>query len=163
MLWLRGLIFTILVPGAIAWVLPALADPGARLRGGIWNAGWLAISAGALLYAASLVRFLAAGGTPAIFLARRLRFLIGEEPSGLVSTGLYRYSRNPMYLAVVLAVLGEAILFASVIVAALGCVLFAFFFVIVVLVEEPHLRAKRGCDYEQYCRTVPRWFGRARG
>src|SRR2546427_10525595 len=42
--------------------------------------------------------------TPAIFFSRRLRLLIGEEPGGLVSGGLYRFSRNPMYFGVLMVV-----------------------------------------------------------
>ena len=81
---------------------------------------------------------------PAIFFTRPFRFLIGEEPAGLVSGGLYRFSRNPMYVGVLLAVFGRAMLFKSAPLAAYGCTVFACFHVIVVLVDEPHLRATRG-------------------
>jgi hypothetical protein len=64
------------------------------LRGGFYNGGWLLVGVGILLYALSLLRFLAAGGTPAIFFTRHLRLLIGEEPAALVSAGLYRFSRG---------------------------------------------------------------------
>jgi protein-S-isoprenylcysteine O-methyltransferase Ste14 len=148
-----------LVPGAIGFLAPLAVDPRAHRRGGILDAGALLIAAGTLLYALCLIRFLAAGGTPAIFFARHLRFLIGEEPAGLVSTGLYRYSRNPMYVGVLLVVFGQAILFASPRLAVYACSLTIFFHLIVVFVEEPHLRATRGSAYELYCRTVPRWVG----
>jgi len=159
MLWLRGLIFTGLVPGVIAFYVPRALDPNARLQGGVWQAGWLLVAAGTLIYLLCLVRFLVAGGTPAIFFTRHLRFVIGEEPSGLVSGGLYSISRNPMYLGVVMAVFGQALLFASPPLTVYACALFIFFHLIVVFVEEPHLRATRGGSYEIYSRTVPRWLG----
>ena len=162
MLWLRGLIFTVLVPGAVAFFLPLALDSNARLQGGIWQGGWVLVAAGTLIYALCLVRFLVAGGTPTIFFARHLRLVIGEEPSGLVSGGLYSLSRNPMYLGVLLVVVGQAVLFASPLLTAYACAVFIFFQLIVVFVEEPHLRATRGSSYEIYCRAVPRWLGLAR-
>ncbi len=159
MLWVRGLIFTVLVPAVIALVLPRAVDSGVQRRGGVWDAGWLPIAAGTLIYALCLIRFLAAGGTPAIFFTRHLRFLIGEEPGGLVLEGLYRFSRNPMYVGVVLVIFGQAVLFGSPTVAVYGCAVFILFHIVVVFVEEPHLRATRGRSYELYCQAVPRWLG----
>jgi len=98
------------------------AAPGRNL-----GAGWAPILAGTLIYALCLIRFLAAGGTPAIFFTRPLRFLIGEEPEGLVSGGLYRFSRNPMYLGVLMAVFGQAVLLGSPALAAYGCAVFVSF------------------------------------
>ena len=111
--WIRGLIFTVLIPAVIGVVSPSYIDPGARRIGGIREAGWAPIFLGALAYGLCLMRFLAAGGTPAIFFTRPLRFLIGEEPGSLVSQGLYRFSRNPMYVGVLLVVFGQAIIFGS--------------------------------------------------
>ena len=162
MLWVRGIVFTVLVPAVVGFVLPSAVDPRARLQRGIWDAGWLLVAAGMLTYALCLIRFLAAGGTPAIYFARRLRLLIGEEPAGLVSGGPYRFSRNPMYLAVLMVVLGQAVLFASPRLAAYGCAVFLFFHLMVMFFEEPHLRAARGPSYDLYCRSVPRWLGRPR-
>jgi protein-S-isoprenylcysteine O-methyltransferase Ste14 len=159
MLWVRGIIFTVLGPVVIGSWLPSVIDPRAHRQPGVYNIGWLVVAAGALIYALCLLRFLAAGGTPAIFFTRHLRFVIGEEPEQLVSSGLYRFSRNPMYLGVLLAVFGQAVAFASLHIAAYGLALFAGFHLVVVLIEEPHLRAKRGPSYELYCQTVPRWLG----
>jgi protein-S-isoprenylcysteine O-methyltransferase Ste14 len=158
-LWIRGLIFTVLVPGVVGFVLLLAVDPRAQRAGGIWDAGWIAIAAGTLIYLWCLLLFLAAGGTPAIHFTRPLRFLIGEPPEGLVHRGLYRFSRNPMYMGVLTAIFGQAILFASPRIAVYGCVVFACFYSIVVLVEEPHLRSTLGRPYEEYCQTVPRWIG----
>ena len=161
MLWLRGLVFTALVPAVVAFFVPMTLYSGKQPQEGIWRAGWMFIVVGALIYLLCLLQFLAAGGTPAIFFARHLRFFIGEEPSGLVSGGLYRFSRNPMYVGVLLVVFGQALLFASRKVAIYGAGLWVFFHLIIILVEEPHLRATRGQSYEQYSRAVPRWLGLA--
>ena len=158
-LWIRGLIFTVLIPGVVGFLLPSMVDPRAHRGGGIWDAGWIAIAVGTLVYLWCLLLFLAAGGTPAIHLTRPVRFLIGEPPQGLLRGGLYRFSRNPMYMGVLTAIFGQAILFASPRIAAYGCVVLACFYSIVRLIEEPYLRSTRGPSYEEYCRTVPRWIG----
>jgi protein-S-isoprenylcysteine O-methyltransferase Ste14 len=160
MLWIRGFVFTLLVPFVLGYVLPAAIDASPAQAGRIRMIGLLPIAVGTTAYASCFIRFVIAGGTPAIFFSRPLRFLIGEEPAALVSTGLYRFSRNPMYVGVLLVVFGQAILFASGSLAVYGCALWAFFYMIVVFAEEPHLRATSGHAYEAYCRTVPRWFGR---
>jgi protein-S-isoprenylcysteine O-methyltransferase Ste14 len=67
-----------------------------------------------------------------------------------------------MYVGVLLAVLGQAVLFASLRLAAYGCAVFLFFHLVVVFAEEPHLRATRGRSYDLYCRAVPRWLGLTR-
>lgn len=155
--WVRGILFTVAVPGFAMLILPRLADSQAHRRGGWWDAGFVLVAGGIALYAACLLRFLAAGGTPLIFLAKRLKPIFGEEPAGLVETGPYRFCRNPMYLAVVLVVLGQAAIFGSVRIAFLGAMLWLFFHCVAVYVEEPHLRARHGERYEAYCRRVPRW------
>ena len=159
MLWVRGLIFTVLVAAVVGVFLPSVVDPRVQRQGGIWYVGWFVVAAGTLIYALCLIRFLAAGGTPAIFFTRHLRLLIGEEPARLVSDGLYRFSRNSMYVGVLVVVCGQAVIFVSPLIVAYGCTLFVFFHSIVVFAEEPHLRATRGPSYEIYCRTVPRWLG----
>jgi protein-S-isoprenylcysteine O-methyltransferase Ste14 len=158
LLWIRGLMFTALVPLVIAGWAPAAIDPFRRPRGGVWNAGWAPIVAGAAIYFVCLLRFLASGGTPAIFFTRPLRALIGEEPPHLVRGWLYRATRNPMYVGVVLAVFGQAIVCRSRAIAIYGAALWAAFHMVVVVLEEPHLRDLHGAEYEAYCRRVPRWL-----
>src|SRR5271166_2368468 len=113
MLFVRGVIFSFLVPGVVGFVVPAVLCNGCTSALG-WRAlGWMPVLIGAAIYGSCLLRFLGAGGTPAIFFTRHLKFAIGEEPPRLVREGLYRFSRNPMYLGVLLAVFGQAIAFAS--------------------------------------------------
>ncbi len=163
MLWLRGLLFTILVPFVVGYAVPqSLRTPGAAAPG-IWQFGSILIAAGALLYLWCLVCFLLAGGTPAIFFTRHLGFLLGEEPPDVVRTGPYRYSRNPMYVAVVAAIFGQAALYRSRELLIYGAAAALAFEIVVVFLEEPHLRKVRGAGYEQYLRAVPRWIGPLRG
>jgi protein-S-isoprenylcysteine O-methyltransferase Ste14 len=96
---------------------------------------------------------------PAIFFTHRLRFIIGEEPLKLIRSGLYEFSRNPMYAGVILAVLGQALIFASPGVAVYGAILWLCFHLVIVCLEEPHLRRRYGLSYQEYCRHVPRWLG----
>ena len=147
LLWLRGLVFTALVPVVIAYFLPRWLGyhPTVSL------AGWLLIVPGILIYILCLMRFLAAGGTPAIFFTRPLRFLIGETPNALVSEGLYRYSRNPMYVGVLLTIFGQGLV-------TYGLIIWICFHAVVVLLEEPQLRKQNGEPYDEYRRKVPRWF-----
>jgi protein-S-isoprenylcysteine O-methyltransferase Ste14 len=156
-LLIRGAIFTALAPAVVGgWLPVAIAD--ADPAGGLWQAGWVFVVVGAAIYLACLRRFLAAGGTPSIYFTRPIRFLIGEEPDALVTRGLYGRTRNPMYLGVLIATAGWAIVFASTRVAIYWLVVFGLFNAVVILVEEPHLRAERGDEYDLYCRRVRRWL-----
>lgn len=110
---------------------------------------------GAAVILDSFVRFAIQGlGTPAPIL----------PTEHLVITGLYRYVRNPMYVAVTAAILGQALLFASEQLLIYGLLVWLAFHLFVYLYEEPTLRRTFGEEYEAYCRTVPRWIPRpARG
>ena len=85
-----------------------------------------------------------------------------EEPGQLVTDGPYRFSRNPMYLGLVLAGIGAA--FVSATLSAL--VLAAAFAITVrcwyIAFEESAMRRQFGEAYETYCGEVGRWFGRQR-
>jgi protein-S-isoprenylcysteine O-methyltransferase Ste14 len=159
MLWVRGLIFTLLVPAVIAVAIPRWIEPSRGLHSGWLRVGWIVIGAGAAFYFTCLVDFLRSGGTPAIFFTRDARFLLGEEPKVLVRKGLYRISRNPMYMGVVATVVGQALIFGSRALGVYAAFLWLCFHVVVVLLEEPHLRAERGAPYDDYRRHVPRWIG----
>jgi protein-S-isoprenylcysteine O-methyltransferase Ste14 len=80
-----------------------------------------------------------------------------DPPKQLVVQGLYRYNRNPMYIAVVLVLLSEALLFesSSLLIYAIG--IFLSFHLFFIFYEEPHLRSQFGKFYEEYFDAVPRW------
>ncbi len=158
MLWLRGILFSVLVPGVVAFYVPqSMRHPPAA--GGGWSLGWILFGLGAAIYTLCLFGFLAAGGTPAIFFTRPFRWILGEEPRGIVRSGLYRYSRNPMYLGVLLAIAGQACVYRSRAIAIYAGVAAIIFHLVVVLLEEPHLMRARGAEYADYRRHVPRWLG----
>jgi len=81
-------------------------------------------------------------------------------PQRLVTTGPYRFSRNPMYLGVITILLGWSALWASpVLVAYAGAVLCAFH-LRVILSEEPWALHQFGAEWRAYAARVPRWMMR---
>ncbi len=152
----RTLIFTVFVPGSATVGIPALLLlSGAELvavdLGPFRFIGALPIALGASIYAWCAADFaLVGGGTPAPI----------DAPRTLVSRGLYRVVRNPMYVGVELVLLGEVLVFESLTLAVYAICLWAVFHTFIVLVEEPGLRRSFGAAYEEYCRTVPRWVPR---
>jgi protein-S-isoprenylcysteine O-methyltransferase Ste14 len=80
-----------------------------------------------------------------------------DHPKELVVTGLYRYVRNPMYLGVLLFLVGEALFFEyrDFLAYTLGWLLFVHLNVL--FYEEPNLRRKFGSSYERYSQAVRRW------
>ena len=156
LLFLKNLLFTVLVPGAVAVYFP-LWLAGGRVA---WPPGWglmqsaalLPLAAGCAAYFWCLWDFATFGrGTPAPV----------DAPRRLVVRGLYRYVRNPMYVGVLLVIAGWALLFQSARILGYWAAVALFFHLFVVAVEEPSLRGKFGRSYERYCREVGRWVPRA--
>jgi len=152
-LFLKNLIFTILVPGFIVGWVPLVY----LLRRVPVPALWVwphllaapLLVAGGLVYLACVWQFAVTGrGTPAPV----------DPPKKLVMRGLYRWVRNPMYLGVLLIVLGEVILFRHVTLMLYLVFLASAFQLFVVLYEEPVLRRKFGAIYSDYCNSVNRWL-----
>jgi protein-S-isoprenylcysteine O-methyltransferase Ste14 len=114
-------------------------------------AGGALIALGSVGLLDSFVRFAVEGlGTPApVFPTRHL-----------VITGLYRYVRNPMYVAVVSTILGQGLLFDNVALLEYGAAVWLLFHIFVLAYEEPTLRASFGSEYESFCTQVPRWIPR---
>jgi len=113
--------------------------------------GALMIAAGLPVLLDSFARFAIQGlGTPAPV----------APPQSLVVSGLYRYVRNPMYVAVSLLIFGQGLLFGSIRLLEYGLFVWLMFFAFVVLYEEPALRRKFGQEYEEYCTDVSRWIPR---
>ena len=151
-LLLRILVFTLVVPATVVLYIPArlagapgspaeIALGGAIMAGGLVLVGWC-------FYA-----FLARGrGTPAPW----------DPPRHLVTSGLYGYVRNPIYVGVLLILLGEAVMFASLALLAWAAVAAVAFHTFVVFYEEPDLRRRFGPEYERYLAEVSRWLPRWR-
>ena len=159
---LQLIIFTLVIPGFVIGYVPyALFDHHDTFDLGLLRyAGLLPMALGLIFYVWSALSFLLKGkGTPAIWFTKHLKSLIGEEPMKLVSSGLYTISRNPMYLGVVNVVFGISIFFESQAILIYGIILGVFFHFVIVFLEEPHLRAKYGSEYESYCKRTNRWLG----
>lgn len=81
-----------------------------------------------------------------------------DPPRALVRNGLYRYSRNPMYVGVLLITAGWALGFASWALAGYTAVLLVAFHLRVLIHEEPWLARTFGADWTEYRARVPRWL-----
>jgi protein-S-isoprenylcysteine O-methyltransferase Ste14 len=81
-----------------------------------------------------------------------------SPPKELVTTGLYGFSRNPMYVAVVLVLLGWAAVFHSWALVVYALAIATGFHLRVVFGEEPWLRKTHGSSWSRYEARVPRWF-----
>ncbi len=149
-------VFLVVAPGVVAGLVPWLltgwdsgAAPGWFVVVRVLGAALVVASAGALV--GSFVRFvLEGGGTPAP-VAPTERLVIG---------GLYRYVRNPMYVAVVLLIVGQAMLLARPVLVAYAAVVWATTALFVRTYEEPVLRRRYGAQYEAYRRSVRAWVPR---
>ena len=145
----RAVFAFIALPGLVAFLIPA---------------AWLGLSSRGAL-AAPVLLALPALGTAALLVCAWDFLRVGKgtlapwtPPIHLVRVGLYRYSRNPMYLAVILILLGWSACFASWELLAYACVVAVAFHLRVARGEEPWLARRYGAEWEDYARQVPRWF-----
>lgn len=114
-------------------------------------AGAVLMAAGLVVLADSFVRFAAEGlGTPApVFPTKHL-----------VVRGFYRRVRNPMYVAVLALIIGQAGVFGSLRLLAYAAGAWLITDLFVRCYEEPVLRRMFGPEYAAYCRRVNRWLPR---
>jgi protein-S-isoprenylcysteine O-methyltransferase Ste14 len=147
---LRNLIFTLVVPGAggvyVPWLI--LTRHGALPAPAAWYAAPL-IAIGVALYLWCVRVFAVIGrGTPGPW----------DAPRQVIAAGPYRWVRNPIYIAALLIVSGEACLFLSAALLLYAAGLAVAFHLVVAGYEEPRLRARFGEPYEAYRRSVSRWI-----
>lgn len=154
-LLLRNLLFTILQPGLVAGLFPylILKFEGKNLLPDTWAvwqfAGITGMLFGFLALMACILRFAMEGrGTLSPF----------DPTKKLVIRGLYRYSRNPMYVGVVSLLLSEALFWQSFLLAGYTAAVFLVFNLFIHLHEEPRLRRDFGMEYEGYLQKVRRWL-----
>ena len=155
-------VFFVIAPGTAAGLIPwwltgwdsrDAADGWAALFLSLRALGLVLVLAGAGFVITAFVRFVVEGlGTPAPI----------APPSRLVVGGIYRYVRNPMYVAVTACIVGQALLLNQPVllwyaaIAGAAMVTFARFY------EEPKLTRQFGADYERYRDAVPGWWPRLR-
>lgn len=151
---LKTLLWSIFVPGTLTIFVPylLLSSKIELSRAGSSNlrfVGLIPIAMGASIYLWCAWDFTFTGrGTPAPF----------DPPKEMVVRGSYRYVRNPMYVAALLALVGEAILFESAVILIYAAIVLSVFHLWVISYEEPTLRRKFGGSYEKYCSKVSRWI-----
>ena len=154
----RSAVFFLAAPGVVAGLVPwSLTSWDADAPVSFWAparvAGGALIALGLAALVSAFVRFVVEGrGTPAP-VAPTERLVVG---------GLYRFVRNPMYVAVAAIIVGQALLLGEpgllAYAACFGAVVFAF----VRLYEEPLLASRFGPQYDAYRRAVPGWRPRLR-
>jgi protein-S-isoprenylcysteine O-methyltransferase Ste14 len=82
---------------------------------------------------------------------------------GLVTEGIFRHCRNPLYVGNILMLLGVGILANSLVYVAIVIPIFLFIYQAIVLAEENFLRGKFGSGFDDYCRNVNRWLPNLKG
>ena len=153
---LGSVVFFVLAPGVVAGVIPwwltgwrARPLPAWWLSVRVLGIVLLVAGTGALVHA--FVRFVVEGlGTPAPVAPTR----------ELVVGGLYRYVRNPMYLAVLAAIVGQALILGRAVLLVYAAVVAAAFAAFVRWYEEPTLAKQFGPRYQAYRQAVPGWWPR---
>jgi protein-S-isoprenylcysteine O-methyltransferase Ste14 len=154
LLFLEALVFSVIVPGAVVYWIPRDAlDLWGETSPHPWSV-WQAMAVvplalGLAVYLWCLWEFARRGrGIPAPV----------DHPKRLVVTGLYRYVRNPMYVGVLLFLLGQSLFFESSSFLLYAIAWLAFVHVNVILYEEPNLHRKFGDSYDRYRSAVRRWI-----
>jgi protein-S-isoprenylcysteine O-methyltransferase Ste14 len=125
---------------------------------------WLLAPSGAH-FAPSAIPILLAGTVLLLWCVRDF-YVAGQgtlapwaPPKHLVTTGPYRFSRNPMYLAVLAILGGWTVGFRSVTLCVYTGLVACLFHLRVMLHEEPSLRSAHGATWRAYRSQVRRWFG----
>jgi protein-S-isoprenylcysteine O-methyltransferase Ste14 len=149
-------VFLVLVPGTVAGLVPWwLTDwrSGSACPLPARAVGIVLAAAGATVLLHAFARFVIEGlGTPAP-IAPTERLVVG---------GLYRYVRNPMYLAVLAVIAGQALLLSRPVLLGYAVAVAATVGAFVHWYEEPTLARHHGRAYQQYRQTVPAWWPRIR-
>jgi protein-S-isoprenylcysteine O-methyltransferase Ste14 len=148
-LFWRALVAFLVLPGVVAFAVPLLLLAPAAPRD--FDAlGLLPLTVGVVLLLWTVRDFYVAGrGTLAPW----------SPPQELVVIGLYRFSRNPMYIAVVLVIIGWAVAFHSSLLGIYALAIAIVFHLRVVFGEEPWLAKTHGEKWQRYKDQVPRWLG----
>ena len=81
-----------------------------------------------------------------------------EPPKEFVTSGLYKHSRNPIYIGDTLIFLGISLIFGHLLLYIYTLLAFMFYYLFIVLYEEPSLRRRFGSSYTEYCKKTPRWL-----
>jgi protein-S-isoprenylcysteine O-methyltransferase Ste14 len=147
------LLFLILAPGVVSGLVPWLLTGWHATGVAVWLQvlGWVIVALGTAVLLEAFARFVIEGvGTPAP----------AAPTEKLVVGGLYRYVRNPMYLAVAAVILGQALVLGRWVLVGYGLVFGLAVWSFVHWYEEPTLYRQFGSAYDDYRATVPGWWPR---
>ncbi|NMN98253.1 methyltransferase family protein [Antrihabitans stalactiti] len=141
-----------MVAGAVPWLITRWEVAESGHYPVPWTvAGWALVVAGVPLLLHAFGRFVVEGiGTPAPV----------APTEKLVVGGAYRFVRNPMYVAVVSTILGQALILARPSLLVYAGVIALAFVTFVTVYEQPTLREQFGAEYDEYRRHVPGWLPR---
>jgi protein-S-isoprenylcysteine O-methyltransferase Ste14 len=153
--WIGTIVFLFLAPGIVAGLIPWF------ISGWRWNdwggaawvlapIAWIAIATGVAVLLHAFGLFALHRGTPAQV----------APTQTLVVAGVYRFVRNPMYLAVLTIILAQALLFGSWPLVLYAVIVLAAVLAFVKGYEEPTLTSTYGEQYLDYRRNVPGWWPR---
>jgi protein-S-isoprenylcysteine O-methyltransferase Ste14 len=148
---LKSLIFLLVVPGLVGFYVPlTFFRTGPQVETALFAyLAFLLWPSGTLALLWCFWDFLAKGrGTPAPV----------EPPKELVASGLYRLVRNPMYVSVLMILLGHFLWLGHLRLLAYAGAVWLATHLFVALYEEPNLRKRFGGSYEEYLHRVPRWI-----
>jgi len=152
---LGSVVFFVVAPGVVAGLVPWLLTRW-HVNASPWPLralGLVLLVAGAAFLVTAFVRSVVEGfGTPAPV----------APPARLVIGGVYRYVRNPMYLAVLACIVGQALLLGQPVLWIDALVTGVAVVSFVHLYEEPNLAEQFGEEYQAYRRAVPGWWPRLR-
>jgi protein-S-isoprenylcysteine O-methyltransferase Ste14 len=154
-LLLRNLFFTILQPGVVAGLIPylLLKDKWDTIFATPFHihqfAALLVFGLGLMIMLYCIYMFAKIG---------RGTLSPADQTKELVIEGLYRYSRNPMYVGVILMLIGEAWFASADILWFYAGGIFGVFHLFILLIEEPRLKRDFAEAYAVYCRKVGRWI-----
>jgi protein-S-isoprenylcysteine O-methyltransferase Ste14 len=152
-------VFFVVGPGIVVGLVPWLLTGGWQVREPLpyWAPmrliGVMLLTAGLIALIQAFARFVVEGlGTPVPLAA----------PDRLVVGGLYRYVRNPMYVAALAIIVGQALALGQLGLLLYAAALWLITAAFVRFYEEPTLTRRFGADYEAYRRAVPAWQPRLR-
>ena len=152
-LFLRNLFFTILQPGIVAGLVPYWILRGELSVSRSWQfthyAGIVIFLIGLIIMLHCIINFAVKG---------RGTLSPADPTKRLVISGLYKYSRNPMYVGVMLILVGESMYFRSQSLWMYSFFIFIAFNLFIAGFEEPRLRRDFGEEYQAYCKRVSRWI-----
>ncbi len=155
---IKTFFFMMIGPGSVIVYLPFLlmyflGPPNFYKTGQLQYVGLIPVLAGICISLWCFYHFIFFGkGTPVPI----------DPPKKLVIIGLYRFVRNPMYIGILIILIGEAVLFRSYLLSGYTAGVFCLFHMFIIGYEEPSLKSRFGKEYEDYCSSVPRWIFRLR-